>query len=88
MSSYAARPNKAPTPVVKAIATALQKVMRIAEANMGAPPTLAAMIPRAARKMSELTETLNINSVLENNSTTPNGRAAPVAKEKAETVAA
>src|SRR3954470_3911353 len=45
-------PNTAPTPAVRAMASAPQKVTRRAPAAMGAPPTRAATAPSIARNTS------------------------------------
>ena len=85
---YAARPNKAPTPAVKAIAKAPQTVTRTAAVSIEAPPTLAAMDPRTARKISEQLETLHISAVTGNKRTIESGKAAPTANVTADAIAA
>ena len=72
-------PNKAPTPAVKAIASAPQKVMRAMERQTGEPPARAAEKPNNARNTKEPPETVQTKAD-RGTTITRSGRAAPTAK--------
>jgi hypothetical protein len=84
----AATPTKAPTPDVSAMASAPQKVTRIAEVNTGAPPARAASEPSSARNNSELADTTHISADTGTKTTTSRGSAAPTEKVPADAKAA
>jgi hypothetical protein len=83
-----ATPNSAPTPAVKAIARAPQKVTREAATRTGAPPVFAANEPSNARNKRELPGTVHISEEAGNNRTTSRGRLAPTENVPAEANAA
>src|ERR1035437_5590094 len=81
-------PKSAPTAAVTAIASAPQKVTRRAPAAMGAPPALAAIEPRAARKTSDTPATYGIRCFSGTRATAATGTAAPSANVMADVKAA
>src|ERR1022692_4262725 len=81
-------PNNAPTPAVRPMARAPQKVTRTTDFNTGEPPARAAREPSSARKASELPETTQTSADSGTKKTSSSGRAAPTVKEHAEAKAA
>jgi hypothetical protein len=81
-------PNKAPTPAVKAMAKAPQKVTRAAAMITEAPPTRAARDPNSARNTSELPETAHMSADTGTNRTIRRGRTAPTENVTADANAA
>src|SRR5512143_4030211 len=86
--SQATTPNNAPTPAVKAIAKAPQKVTRAAAVITEAPPARAAREPNSARNRSELPETAHMSADSGTNRTIKRGRTAPTEKVTADANAA
>ena len=81
-------PNNAPTPAVRPMARAPQKVTRTTDFNTGEPPARAAREPSSARKASELTETTQTSVDTGTKKTSSSGREAPTVNEHAEAKAA
>src|SRR5664280_2624380 len=81
-------PNSHPMPEVIAMASAPQKVTRIAPVITLAPPACAASPPRSARKSSEVPDTRGINPASGDMAVTKRGRTAPMAKLPADAHAA
>ena len=88
MTVYKIRPNKAPMPVVTAIASTPQNATRMAPVTILAPPMRAASVPRPIRHSSEPVETKIIRSAWGAIAVTKSGTAAPAAKLAAEASAA
>src|ERR1035437_7134847 len=86
--THATVPNSHPTPEVIAIASAPQKVTRIAPISTLAPPARAASPPRSARKSSEVPDTRGINPASGDMAVTKRGNSAPMAKLPADAHAA
>src|SRR5664280_3779579 len=86
--THATVPNSHPTPEVIAMASAPQKVTRIAPVITLAPPACAASPPRSARKSSEVPDTRAINPASGDMAVTKRGRTAPMAKLPADAHAA
>ena len=80
--------NKAPTPAVKAMAKAPQKVTRTAAVMTEAPPARAARAPNSARNTSELMKTAHISTDTGAKRTTRRGSAEPVENVTADVNAA
>ena len=80
--------SKAPTPAVRAIANAPQKVTRAAAVITGAPPMRAAREPKSARNNSELPDTAHMSAEVGTNRTIKRGRTAPTEKVTADANAA
>ena len=81
-------PNNAPTPAVRPMARAPQKVTRTTDFKTGEPPARAAKEPSSARKASELPETTHTSADSGTKKTSSSGRAAPTENEHAEAKAA
>src|ERR1019366_3864775 len=86
--SHTTVPNSHPTPEVIAMASAPQKVTRIAPLITLAPPACAANPPRSARNSSEVPDTKGINPASGDMAVTKRGRTAPMAKLPADAHAA
>src|ERR1700687_5302964 len=86
--SQAAPPNRAPTPAVKAIANAPQKVTRAAAVITEAPPARAAREPNSARNESALPETPHMSADTGTKKPIKRGRTAPTEKVPADAKAA
>src|SRR5512143_2639445 len=86
--SQATTPNNAPTPAVKAIAKAPQKVTRAAAVITEAPPARAAREPNRVRNRSELPATIQRSAESGTSRTIKRGMAAPTAKVAADANAA
>src|SRR6185503_5960097 len=86
--SYTIVPNRVPTAAVNPMASAPQKVTRMADFIIGAPPARAANTPKQTRKMRELIATTEINLVSGVTSTVRSGIPAPTAKVTADASAA
>jgi len=85
---HATVPNNAPTPAVTAIASAPQKVARIAATLTPAPPARAANPPKRARNTSEVPPTRATRVDAGARAVTRRGIAAPAAKLPADASAA
>ena len=81
-------PNKAPTPAVNPIASAPQKVTRIAPTATRAPPALAANAPKSARNSSEVAGTKITRLASGTKAVVKIGMAAPTEKLRADANAA
>src|ERR1700686_3859907 len=81
-------PNKAPTPAVSPIASAPQKVTRIAPTATPAPPAPAANAPKSARNSSEVPGTRIDRLASGTKAVVKRGMAAPTAKLRADANAA
>ena len=81
-------PNNAPTPAVRAMANAPQKVTRAMDFQTGAPPTRAAKAPNNPKNKRELPETTQTSLEAGATKTSNNGRAAPTVKVAADAKAA
>jgi hypothetical protein len=77
-----------PTSAVTAIATAPQKVTRATPRQTDAPPALAPIAPRTARKIKDSTVTQRLIIVSGTSAAVASGSAAPTAKVRAEAPAA
>src|ERR1035438_7488453 len=86
--AHATVPKSQPTPAVRAMASAPQKVTRIAPIVTPAPPARAANPPRSARNSNEVPATRAIKPDAGPRVTTKRGMAAPTAKLQAEANAA
>src|SRR5664279_588393 len=86
--THATVPNSHPTPEVIAMASAPQKVRRIAPVITLAPPACAASPPRSARNNSEVPATRGISNASGATAVTRRGRKAPMAKLPADAHAA
>src|ERR1035438_2658760 len=78
--THATVPNSQPTPAVIAMASAPQKVTRIAPVIILAPPACAARPPRSARNSNDVPATRGISPASGASAVTRRGRAAPTAK--------
>ena len=81
-------PNNAPTPAVRAIANAPQKMTRATDFHTGAPPARAAKAPSNARKNKEAPDTTQTSEETGTRRTRRRGKAAPTVKVPAEAKAA
>ena len=81
-------PNKAPTPAVRAMASAPQKVTRATDLPMDEPPAYAANAPSKARNTSEAPETVHDSVERGTMKISRKGNAAPTAKAAADASAA
>ena len=88
LPTYGATPNNAPTPAVIAMASAPQKVTRIAALITGAPPARAASEPSSASDSRALPETAQSKVLGGTSRTISKGIAAPAEKLVAEVHAA
>ena len=81
-------PNNLPMPAVRAIAKAPQKVTRAVARRTFAPPTLAPIAPRRARKPNDAADTIITSALAGETTTMSKGMAAPTANVAAEVNAA
>src|SRR5580704_8865986 len=81
-------PNNLPIPEVRAIASAPQNITRKVPRRTFAPPTLAPIAPRNARKPNDAADTMGTSAPAGDTTTMSKGIAAPTENETADVSAA
>src|ERR1017187_771978 len=77
-------PNNFPMPAVSAIAKAPQNVTRTVARRMSAPPVLAPIAPRSARKPEDAANTIGTSAYAGDTTTMSRGMAAPTENDAAD----